>query len=34
HLETMLGRYDGLGVAVAHNASSRNLPYWAMVLSS
>ena len=34
HLENMLGRYDGLGVAVAHNSSSRNLPYWAMVLSS
>ncbi|MGB8293300.1 MAG: CAP domain-containing protein, partial [Rhizobium ruizarguesonis] len=34
HLENMLGRYDGLGVAVAHNTSSRNLPYWAMVLSS
>ncbi|MBY5644774.1 CAP domain-containing protein [Rhizobium leguminosarum] len=34
HLENMLGRYGGLGVAVAHNTSSRNLPYWAMVLSS
>jgi uncharacterized protein YkwD len=34
HLENMLGRYNGLGVAVAHNSSSRNLPYWAMVLSS
>ncbi|MGO7638808.1 CAP domain-containing protein, partial [Rhizobium leguminosarum] len=26
HLENMLGRYGGLGVAVAHNTSSRNLP--------
>ncbi len=34
HLENMLGRYSGLGVAVAHNPSSRNVPYWAMVLSS
>ncbi len=34
HLENMLGRYSGLGVAVAHNTSSRNVPYWAMVLSS
>ncbi|ULJ71066.1 CAP domain-containing protein [Rhizobium gallicum] len=34
HLENMLGRYNGLGVAVAHNTSSRNIPYWAMVLSS
>lgn len=33
HLENMLGRYNGIGVAVAHNESSRNLPYWAMVLS-
>jgi uncharacterized protein YkwD len=34
HLENMLGRYSGIGVAVAHNTSSRNLPYWAMVLSN
>jgi uncharacterized protein YkwD len=34
HLENMLGRYSGIGVAVAHNTSSKNLPYWAMVLSS
>jgi uncharacterized protein YkwD len=34
HLENMLGRYSGLGVAVAHNTSSKNLPYWAMVLSN
>jgi uncharacterized protein YkwD len=34
HLENMLGRYSGIGVAVAHNPSSRNLPYWSMVLSS
>ncbi|NLS02219.1 CAP domain-containing protein [Rhizobium sp. P32RR-XVIII] len=34
HLENMLGRYSGLGVAVAHNSASRNVPYWAMVLSS
>lgn len=34
HLENMLGRYSGIGVAVAHNTSSKNLPYWAMVLSN
>jgi uncharacterized protein YkwD len=34
HLENMLGRYTGLGVAVAHNPASKNVPYWAMVLSS
>jgi uncharacterized protein YkwD len=34
HLENMLGRYSGLGVALAHNVSSRNQPYWAMVLSN
>ncbi|TCU17954.1 CAP domain-containing protein [Rhizobium sullae] len=34
HLENMLGGYNGLGVAVAHNTSSRSVPYWAMVLSS
>jgi uncharacterized protein YkwD len=32
HLENMLGPYNGLGVAVAHDAASRNRPYWAMVL--
>ncbi|HEX2148373.1 MAG TPA: CAP domain-containing protein [Pseudorhizobium sp.] len=32
HLTNMLGRYDGLGVAVARSAGSR--PYWAMVLSA
>jgi len=34
HLENMLGRYNGIGVAVAHNPASRNVPYWAMVLST
>jgi uncharacterized protein YkwD len=34
HLENMLGRYTGLGVALAHNPASKNVPYWAMVLSS
>ena len=34
HLENMLGRYSGLGVAVAYNPASRNVPYWAMVLSN
>ena len=32
HLTNMLGRYNGLGVAVARSAASR--PYWAMVLSA
>lgn len=32
HLENMLGPYNGLGVAVAYDAASRNRPYWAMVL--
>lgn len=32
HLENMLGRYDGVGVVVARNAGTGNLPYWAMVL--
>lgn len=32
HLENMLGRYDAVGVVVARNAGSGNLPYWAMVL--
>ena len=31
-LENMLGPYNGLGVAVAYDAASRNRPYWAMVL--
>lgn len=34
HLHNMLGAYRGLGVAVAHNPSSANRPYWAMVLAS
>lgn len=34
HLENMLGRYNGLGVAVARNSASKNVPYWAMVLSA
>ncbi len=34
HLHNMLGAYHGLGVAVAHNPSSANRPYWAMVLAS
>jgi len=34
HLHNMLGAYHGLGVAVAHNSSSANRPYWAMVLAS
>jgi len=33
HLENMLGRYNGLGVAVARNSASKSVPYWAMVLS-
>ncbi|MCL6705664.1 CAP domain-containing protein [Pseudomonas sp. R2.Fl] len=33
HLENMLGRYTAMGVAVAHNSSSGDTPYWAMVLS-
>lgn len=33
HLENMLGKYTTLGVAVAHNPSSGNRPYWAMVLA-
>jgi uncharacterized protein YkwD len=32
HLENMLGRYDAVGVVVARNAGTGNLPYWAMVL--
>jgi uncharacterized protein YkwD len=34
HLENMLGKYTGLGVAIARDPSSGNLPYWSMVLSS
>lgn len=34
HLENMLGRYNGLGVAVARAPSSANRPFWAMVLSA
>lgn len=32
HLENMLGRYDAMGVVVARNTGTGNLPYWAMVL--
>lgn len=32
HLTNMLGRYNGVGVAMARSAASR--PYWAMVLSA
>lgn len=32
HLENMLGRYDSVGVVVARNPGTGNLPYWAMVL--
>jgi uncharacterized protein YkwD len=34
HLENMLGHYTGLGVALARDPSSNNMPYWSMVLSS
>ncbi len=34
HLDNMLGTFNGLGVAVAWDASSGNRPYWAMVLSA
>jgi uncharacterized protein YkwD len=34
HLRNMLGNYSGIGVAVAHNPSSGDTPYWAMVLST
>ncbi|KQW31823.1 secretion protein [Rhizobium sp. Root274] len=34
HLDNMLGNFNGLGVAVAWDASSGNRPYWAMVLSA
>jgi uncharacterized protein YkwD len=32
HLENMLGRFDAVGVVVARNTGTGNLPYWAMVL--
>lgn len=32
HLENMLGRYDAVGVVVARNAGTGDIPYWAMVL--
>ena len=32
HLENMLGRYDAMGVVVARNTGTGDLPYWAMVL--
>ncbi|ACM25405.1 CAP domain-containing protein [Agrobacterium rhizogenes] len=34
HLHNMLGKYDGLGVALAYTPSSGGRPYWSMVLSS
>lgn len=34
HLDNMLGRYNGLGVAVAYDATAGNRPYWAMILSA
>jgi uncharacterized protein YkwD len=34
HLHNMLGNYGGIGVAMAHDASSGNKPYWSMVLST
>ena len=34
HLHNMLGNYEGLGVAIAHNGSSTEPPYWSMVLST
>ena len=34
HLHNMLGKYDGLGVALAYPPSSGGRPYWSMVLSS
>jgi uncharacterized protein YkwD len=34
HLENMLGHYTGIGVALARDPSSNNMPYWSMVLSS
>jgi uncharacterized protein YkwD len=34
HLDNMLGKFNGLGVAVAWDASSGSRPYWAMVLSA
>lgn len=34
HLENMLGRYTGVGVALARNTGTGDRPYWAMVLSN
>lgn len=34
HLHNMLGKYDGLGVALAYAPSSGDRLYWSMVLSS
>ena len=34
HLHNMLGKYEGLGVAIARDASSDGKPYWSMVLST
>ncbi len=34
HLHNMLGKYDGLGVALSSSPSSGGKPYWSMVLSS
>jgi uncharacterized protein YkwD len=34
HLHNMLGKYNGLGVALAYASSSSDQPYWSMVLSS
>lgn len=34
HLHNMLGKYEGLGVALAHDPSSGDKPYWSMVLST
>jgi uncharacterized protein YkwD len=34
HLHNMLGKYDGLGVALSYTPSSGDRPYWSMVLSS
>ncbi|MDE1991450.1 MAG: CAP domain-containing protein [Rhizobiaceae bacterium] len=34
HLHNMLGKYNGLGVALAYAPTSGGKPYWSMVLSS
>ena len=34
HLHNMLGKYNGLGVALAYASTSGGKPYWSMVLSS